>query len=326
MAESTIAATPYLGPLSAADLLTKHTALPCATLGVPTTGTLNDSDGLFGSADTAASSFKGLPFSHIGSGTVRPSAKAAGAMTPVGQAVPAVAFKAGGTTFFYFPEGAPKLTAATSLVLNLTPAPYQVVNPVCFHAGTRIATPTGERLVESLKAGDPVTDWKGAVHEILWVGGRKMDLPIGLIGEFSKWLPVRVPKDAFGSGHPSRDLLLSQQHRILMASHWADMLFGAHEVLVPAKSLVGKALSYERHLRRVHYYHILCRSHVILLANGLPAESLFLGDVAVNSPEHASVAEAMEAFPGLHRRIQRMRSEYPMLRPREGRLLAQSLA
>ncbi|MBL9057004.1 MAG: hypothetical protein JNJ84_12100, partial [Rhodobacteraceae bacterium] len=45
-----------------------------------------------------------------------------------------------------------------------------------------------------------------------------------------------------------------------------------------------------------------------------------------SSPEHSSVTQAMQAFPELHRRMKRMRADYPMLRPREGRLLAQSLA
>ncbi len=326
MAESTIAATPYLGTLSAAELLTRHLSLPCDLFGAPVSGILNDSDGLFGSDDIASSSFRCLPISHIGSGTVRPASKLTGGVTPVGAAVPTAVFRAGGTIYFHFPEGPPKTTSATALVLNLTPAAYRVADPVCFHAGTRIATPIGERPVESLLPGDTVIDWKGVEHEILWVGGGKTDLPIGLISGFSKWLPVRVVKDAFGKGLPSRDLLLSQQHRLLMASHWAETLFGAHDVLVPARAMVGKTVTFERHLRRVQYYHVLCRSHVILLANGLPAESLFLGDITPSSPEHSSVTQAMQAFPELHRRMKRMRADYPMLRPREGRLLAQSLA
>lgn len=325
MAESTIAATPYLGTLSAGELLTRHLSLPCDVFGPPVTGILNDSDGLFGSDDIEQSSFRCLPVSHIGSGTLRPANKGAGGVTPIGAAVPAVVFRAGGTIYFYFPEGPPRLNGATVLVANLSPAAYRVANPVCFHAGTRIATPAGERLIEALSPGDTVVDWKGIEHEILWVGGCRMDLPIGLVSEFSKWLPVRVVKDAFGKGHPSRDLVLSQQHRLLMASHWAETLFGAHDVLVPARAMLGKQVAFERHLRRVHYYHILCRSHVILLANGLPAESLFLGDITPSSPEHSAVTQAMQPFPELHRRMKRMRSEYPMLRPREGRLLAQSL-
>lgn len=326
MAESTIAATPYLGTLSAPELLARNLIQPSAVFGQPVSGVLNDSDGLFGSDDIAMSSFRCLPISHIASGSLRPTSKATGAVTPVGAAVPAVVFKAGGTIYFHFPEGQPRLNATDTLVLNLTPAAYRVADPVCFHAGTRIATPFGERPVESLAAGDTVVDWKGIEHEILWVGGSRMDLPIGLIAEFSKWLPVRVVKDAFGKGLPSRDLLVSQQHRLLMATHWAETLFGAHDVLVPARAMLGRSVAFERDLRRVHYYHVLCRSHVILLANDLPAESLFLGDITPSSPAHSSVTQAMQAFPELHRRMKRMRADYPMLRPREGRLLAQSLA
>lgn len=325
MPAATISVIPYLGSLLSAQLLSPQTTLVLSAFGAAQTGTLTDNDGLLAAADSGVATYDGQPLTYIGSGTVQPGVALGGLTVPLGAAKTVVVFEAGGRIYFHFPAGPPDLTAAVAMVANITPAPYQVFSPVCFCRGTRIATPAGERPVEELEEGDLVLDHTGRSHRAAWIASRRMPLPMGLSDSFAKWLPVRIPRGSLGPGLPERDLCLSQQHRILIRSDWADLLFGSREVLVAAKALTGDRVRIESDVREVHYYHILCEDHVILRANGLPCESMFLGDVALRDTDFASLIETTEIFPQIKGRLRRMRAAAPMLRPREGRLLAQSL-
>ncbi len=64
-------------------------------------------------------------------------------------------------------------------------------------------------------------------------------------------------------------LLVSRQHRILVGSHFVK---AAHLV-----DCAGTGARIARGKRYVEYHHLLLREHNVLLANGIGAESLFLG-------------------------------------------------
>lgn len=328
MPDANVSVTPYNGSLLGAQLLSAQRTIVLNNFGSSFSGTLTDNDGTLSDADDGLSSFNGASLNYIGSGTVQPGVNFLGFTVPLGASKPVVVFQSGGQIYFHFPEGPPNLLGAVAMVTNITSAPYSVFTPVCFAAGTLIATPDGARPIEDLQAGDRVTDIDGAVHDILWIGGRSMDLPIGLCPDYAKWLPVRVPQDAFGPGRPDGDLLVSQQHRLLIEGAGPELMFGDARVLVPAKALLGDVVVLERNLRRVTYYHILCQRHVILLANGLPAESLYPGPVAQEAMAQDALArpgrdEAEALFPDLaDMRVPfQPHSDYPMLRTREARVL-----
>jgi hypothetical protein len=141
-------------------------------------------------------------------------------------------------------------------------------SPPCFVAGTCILTDQGEVPVERLREGDRVVtiDQPGARRTlpIEWIGRRRVDC--SRQPEPRKVHPVRVRKDAFAPGTPSRDVWLSPDHAV-----YAD------DVLIPVKHLInGRTITREQRAE-ITYYHIELAEHAVLLAEGLPAESLVPG-------------------------------------------------
>lgn len=156
----------------------------------------------------------------------------------------------------------------------------------CYATGTRIATARGEVAVEDLAVGDLALTAAGGVRPIRWIGhGRSACRASQTV------MPVRVARDAFGSGRPARDLLLSPGHGVCV-----DVL---GEVLVPIIALVNGATIAQIDVEHVTYWHVELDDHDILLAEGLPAESyLDMGNRAffAQSGDDCSVLD-LDALP-----------------------------
>ncbi|MGB8814075.1 MAG: choice-of-anchor L domain-containing protein, partial [Paracoccaceae bacterium] len=106
----------------------------------------------------------------------------------------------------------------------------------CFTPGSLIVTERGEVQVEDLAIGDRVFTRDNGYQSIRWVGSRKLtriDLALQ-----PKLNPIRIRAGALGGALPERDMLVSPQHRMLMAGPRAEMFFGEYEVLVAATHLV----------------------------------------------------------------------------------------
>lgn len=150
---------------------------------------------------------------------------------------------------------------------------------VCFAADTNLQTPLGPRKVCDLRAGDCVITQDGQARTIIATNARHIR-PIELFRE-TRLLPVRIAAGALGGGMPTQDLLVSRQHRILIASRIARRICGQEQVLIPAFRLVGiPGIEIARAIQPVSYYHILLDCHDIVLANGAPAETLFIGPIS----------------------------------------------
>jgi hypothetical protein len=135
---------------------------------------------------------------------------------------------------------------------------------VCFAAGTRILTPTGERAVETLAAGEPVLTLSGealCAQPIRWVGHRRIDLTTHPRPHLVA--PIRVKRGAFANNTPSADLVLSPDHAVF-----------ADGKLVAIRQLVnGATIRQETNWASVEYFHVELDAHSILLAEGLATES-----------------------------------------------------
>lgn len=135
---------------------------------------------------------------------------------------------------------------------------------VCYAAGTRILTATGERMVESLQPGDIVLTLAGQTIEtypIKWIGHRRLDLTTH--PRPTAVAPIRIQRGAFADAMPHSDLLVSPDHAILVDGG-----------LICARQLVnGTTIRQETDWTSVEYFHVELESHAILLAEGLPAES-----------------------------------------------------
>lgn len=143
--------------------------------------------------------------------------------------------------------------------------------PFCFTPGANVATPDGLRPVEVLKAGDLVITQDHGPQPIRWVGHSVVQVTAALA-------PIRIEAGSLGQGLPKRDVVVSPQHRILVRSLISERMFGKSEVLVAAKSLLGmRGITTVMEWDEVTYIHLLFDRHEILLVEGAPFESLFLG-------------------------------------------------
>jgi hypothetical protein len=132
----------------------------------------------------------------------------------------------------------------------------------CFAAGTQIATRSGPRAVETLKAGDKVLTADGAETEVVWLGVQPVDVRLAHPARVN---PIRITAGALGGGLPERDLLISQDHAIAIDG-----------MLINAGALVnGTTIRQERGKMPdgFAYYHVETQAHELLLAEGVAAES-----------------------------------------------------
>lgn len=143
----------------------------------------------------------------------------------------------------------------------------------CFGPGTLIATPNGLTPVDDLEAGDLVTVSDGRVLPIVW----KRASSTSIDPDDGNW-PILVSQDALGPGRPSRDLVLSGQHRVLVGPGGALSALFAEQYLVPAKALVTLPGIREMKGRRsIRWFHFALQTHSVITAEGCSVESLFLG-------------------------------------------------
>ena len=148
--------------------------------------------------------------------------------------------------------------------------------PPCFVAGTRIATPGGEVAVEDLEAGQTVLASDGRRVTLR----RRIDTPVGLLAQRQDpcLRPVRIARGALGQGLPRRDLRVSRQHRMLVASPIVARMFDVPEVLVAAIHLTAlDGVEVEAAQGPVTYCHLIFDAHEVILADGAPSESLLGG-------------------------------------------------
>lgn len=130
---------------------------------------------------------------------------------------------------------------------------------ICYLAGTRVLTRSGECLVEELRPGDIVlTRFKG-FQPVKWVGRQSYSSRFLSADR----LPVRIARGALGPNMPAEALYVSPGHAVLVG-----------EVFVLARNLVnGVTVTQEHAAETIAYYAIEFETHDCVLANGQWAES-----------------------------------------------------
>lgn len=161
--------------------------------------------------------------------------------------------------------------------------------PFCFTTGTLILTPNGERAIEDLQVGDMVLTSENGQRPIRWIGRRD----VAALGKFAA---VRIKAGAYGN---TRDLLVSQQHRMLIQDWRNELFFLQDKVLVAAKHLINDTDVRLEEGGRVTYIHLLFDDHEIIWAEGALTESLHPGTVAISAMDRAARDEVLTLFPEL---------------------------
>lgn len=168
---------------------------------------------------------------------------------------------------------------------------------ICFTPGTRIATQKGEVAVERLQPGDKVFTRDNGIQALRWVGRR--DLTPDEMRAHPEFQPVLIRKGALGKGLPERDMLVSPQHRMLLTSDLAEVMFDEREVLVAAKHLTGLDGVDQVQTGAVSYLHLMFDQHEVVLADGAWSESFQPGDHSLKGIGVDQRSEVLTLFPEL---------------------------
>ena len=163
---------------------------------------------------------------------------------------------------------------------SFTASGGNIMETICFMAGTRVATPSGEVAVETLRIGDLVMTADGHAAPVRWIGRQTVSR---LFADPLRVLPIRIQAGALGENLPARDLLISADHAILVDG-----------VLVQAGALVnGSSIRRESAVpMNFTYYHVELDDHALVLAEGVPAET-FIDNVQRMAFDNWSEHEAL---------------------------------
>ena len=189
----------------------------------------------------------------------------------------------------YF-DGAGNITGTTRFINieNVVP---------CFTPGTLIATPRGEVPVETLKVGDKVITRDNGIQEIRWTGRR--DMTAGDFAVAPHLRPIQIRKGSLGNGLPERDMMVSPNHRVLVANDRTALYFDEHEVLVAAKHLIAGDGIRAIQSSGTSYLHFMCDRHEVVLSDGAWTETFQPGDQTLKGMGNAQRTEIFEIFPEL---------------------------
>ncbi|WP_065327221.1 Hint domain-containing protein [Tritonibacter mobilis] len=169
---------------------------------------------------------------------------------------------------------------------------------ICFTKGTMIMTITGERPVEELKTGDLVLTSDAGFQPLRWIGNRR--LSAAQLAQSPNLRPIRIRRGALGSDLPTRDLILSPQHRVLIATPAVERMFGTSEILVAVKHLTElEGIDVIDDAPGVDYWHFLMDRHQVVFSNGARTETLYTGSEALKAVGPNGRLEILALFPEL---------------------------
>ncbi|MDP5308510.1 Hint domain-containing protein [Paracoccus spongiarum] len=167
---------------------------------------------------------------------------------------------------------------------------------ICFADGTLIETADGPVAVEDLRPGMMIRTADHGYRPLRLALHRTIGSALQMQND--RMRPVRISAGALGDGLPLRDLRVSRQHRVLVSSQICQRMFGTREVLVPAIRLTDlPGVFVEDSLEEVTFYHLVLDRHEVLFAEGVAAESLFLGEGALDGLTEEAREELLTLFP-----------------------------
>ena len=191
----------------------------------------------------------------------------------------------------------------------------------CFTPGTLIATPRGQVPVEQLHVGDKIITRDNGIQEIAWLGQKEMPGKQLIANPHLK--PILIKAGALGNGLPERDMLVSPNHRVLVASDLTQLYFEEREVLAAAKHLVGSGGIHQVDVTNTTYIHFMFERHEVVLSDGAWTESFQPGDYSLKGIGNSQRNEIFELFPELKEKagIQDYQSARRALKKHEAKLL-----
>lgn len=150
-----------------------------------------------------------------------------------------------------------------------------LLNVVCFGRGTKIQTITGEVPVEELRPETMVlTASRGYRPVRLVCCSRHRFTEVNAQNR-----PVLFEAGSLGAGLPTRPLVVSPQHRMVVPGWNGDLA-----ALAPSKAFTClKGIRHMRGKREIDYFHLVFDQHEIIFASGAPTESFYPGPMAMRA-------------------------------------------
>lgn len=186
----------------------------------------------------------------------------------------------------------------------------------CFTPGTFIGTPSGDTLIEDLNVADTVITRDHGAQAIRWIGQTQVAAKGALA-------PVLIKAGVLGN---TQDLIVSQQHRMMLSGAICQMVCGCSDLLVAAKHLVNGDTIQIIEGGDVTYIHMAFDSHEIVTAAGIPSESFHPGEMGLGALGKATRDELLTLFPMLaHDAASYGPPARPSARAHEAKLIAQNI-
>src|SRR6185369_6478590 len=163
-------------------------------------------------------------------------------------------------------------------------ATHFAVTVVCFLPGTLIATPAGERPIESLAIGETVTLADGRHAPVKWLGRMTVQLH-----RFNRHTasPILIKAGALGNGLPKRDLYTSYRHAFEL-----EGVLVIAGLLVNGTSIIQCTDWPESTLT---FYQVEVEGHELMLAEGAASETF--GEAADNREMFDNADEYHALYP-----------------------------
>ncbi|WP_370213401.1 Hint domain-containing protein [Roseovarius sp.] len=196
-----------------------------------------------------------------------------------------------------------EMTPGTSYTFNQERTSHQQDNQysqytACFTPGTMIETAEGPRAIETLRPGDLIETRDHGLQPLRLLPSRHIGAEE--LQQRPNLRPVRIRADSIAPGVPSRDTLVSPQHRILSQSLIARRLFGNDEVLIAAAALTKlPGIEKAEEVEEITYIHLVLDDHQIVTGDGLASESFYCGPNAMQSLSPEALAELQAIFPDM---------------------------
>ena len=154
--------------------------------------------------------------------------------------------------------------------------------PMCFLAGSGIATRAGQVAVEKLTIGDAIFTSEGEIVSVKWIGRQTVSTRFG---PAERLMPVRFAAGSLGNGLPHSDLIVTADHGMLIEGvicHAGALVNGETITRVPLSEM-GETYT---------VYHVETEAHEIIFANGAPAET-FIDNVSRRAFDNYAEFEAL---------------------------------
>ncbi len=174
-------------------------------------------------------------------------------------------FVSGNTWIVPYNKAQFDISTSTAFAAKITTnhAPNLAGAANCFLTGTKIATPSGARAIETLVPGDAILTADDRITQVVWVWRQDA---ITLRGLAPARAPICISADALGPGCSTHDLTVTADHALLIDG-----------LLINAGALVNgstiRPLSPDEMPPRHGLWHIETAAHELILAEGCAAET-----------------------------------------------------